>query len=748
MSDTGVEVDLAIGPPSGPQGYICWDASQCKLCSRFRDPETILQLFLKRFVILGKTMDLLNWSQEGQRCMLCVYIVLEFIEELGGPDNFVTDANFIVRWSFDQQPDVGFSQITTFEFEMSWGFPQMRARNIMMNAFTLKEEDTAACIAFRPPNPVVASPAAFDMARDWIETCDDYHTACSAKAPATLPSRVLEISRAATENIRVRLRETNGEEGKYAALSYVWGDPQNQYTTRHENLSRHLIDIPVSSLPLTVADAVLCVHQLGLSYLWVDALCIVQDDLEDKSQEVANMARIYTNAYVTISAAKASGASEGFSKPRPALQNLLGFCFNLEMTVPKDVKELLLWVDGHRHNPEYSKLSYRDEVEMLFEQTPWYVDRDTWAGSSSTFWIAGRPTREGGDLVTAPRIDREPISRRGWTLQESWLSRRMLIYGSRQVVWRCRESSKADGGQAPYQIRQQHDFESPVDSSSRLSFRHGWRTLLSDFASRQLGDPTDKLNALQGIVEDLEDQTGDEYLAGLWRSDMIGGLSWYQDMTNKGAEEILLNPDRTCPSWSWAKVDGPLAFSIAENVTAKVERAIVTKSEVTGESPWATRLVVEGEITLRAPIACLPALELLGHFKWLSPDSSPQAFSNHIYLDGGLSNSDFEIGVVNGESTIGCPDDLKFMELSRGKWDGRQNLAAESRGLILVPVRGRPNTYRRAGFFIVALEYDVDAVAGGQNMLLCLSVEEANVRPTAFGEMWTDCLEEDVATLI
>ncbi|KAH7165267.1 heterokaryon incompatibility protein-domain-containing protein [Dactylonectria macrodidyma] len=754
MDDTKITVNLSLNDP-GPFGFTCWDTSKCQLCSRLRDRKTILSLYLKQFAILGTTRDLLEWSQEGSRCNLCAYVILDLMEEMGRPENFITDANFIFRWNFTQEPGVAHSQISFVQFEMSWGFPSMQSRQVHMNAFTLEDEVAAECVAFRPPNPLPASPAAAETARNWIETCERDHPGCRAKGPTPLPTRVLEISGTSAADTTLRLLESHGQEGRYVALSYVWGDPKHQYTTVKSNLAAHKEDIEFDQLPYALAEAVMCTLQLGLKYLWVDALCIIQDSPEDKVKEIAGMSQVYKNAWVTVSAAMSTGATVAFMDPRPELQSIASICFKMDMIVPKDVKGLLSWIDGHRNNPEYSaKMSYRDEVERLFQETYWYVDDDAWDTSPSSVWFAAKSAGPSGneirELVSAPDIDDEPINKRGWTLQESWLSRRMLIYGSGQVVWQCGEGNRADGSQAPSTFKSDRRpyFSRPLDSDGIRALSNTWRSLVRDFSKRQLGDPADKLNAMQGIVHELEEETGDKHYAGIWESDPITGLSWFQNAKNKDAETMVFNAARTCPSWSWAKVDGPVSFSVAENVTASVEGIKITKNEYTGSYPLSSTLVVEGEVLVRGKVSNLEDIEGQAQFQWLGPNATAEPFSNLIYIDGCLTNPDFKVSIEDGEAMVRCDKDFKYLELSRGKWDGRQNLAAESRGLLLVAADDRPNTYRRIGFFIVALEYDADSVADQQNLIMCLSVDEGNPQPTEFGKKWTDSLVEETLTLV
>src|SRR5437016_11506675 len=165
----------------------------------------------------------------------------------------------------------------------------------------------------RPANPDVGSPAAFAKANAWLAECIDWHTQCQRVSPglSEMPSRVLEISPRENDNYSIRLHETKGEIASYVALSYIWGGPQTCQTLK-SNFDEHMQQIDAKKLPRTIMDAVFCTQKLGLKYLWVDSLCIIQDSLEDKAKEIGRMSSIYKNAYVTISAAKATSCQGGF----------------------------------------------------------------------------------------------------------------------------------------------------------------------------------------------------------------------------------------------------------------------------------------------------------------------------------------------------------------------------------------------------------------------------------------------------
>ncbi|KAK4031826.1 hypothetical protein C8A01DRAFT_21016 [Parachaetomium inaequale] len=292
--------------------------------------------------------------------------------------------------------------------------------------------------------------------------------------------------------------------------------------------------------------------------------------------------------------------------------------------------------------------------------------------------------------------------------QESLLSDRMLVYGSGQLQWVCRSAREVDGGMEPLMTGGGLDrlsvLHHPTVAVDRAQVYREWRDIVQEFSQRKLGDPSDKLNALEGLAHEFRRGTGDEYLAGLWRRDLICGLSWRQDGSARGSDTLLWNPSRVTPSWSWAKVDGPVGFCYAENCTAEVLDAAIIHNKIEGDYPNARLDILDG-ITLRARISRMTAAQLVPRFKTVNFDSEPVGFANYLYLDGGYTNPVFGYSPgTDGRTRVFAPDGLRLMELSWGRDGGRQNLAAESRGLVIVPVKGRPDLHMRVGFFEIALE--------------------------------------------
>jgi hypothetical protein len=169
----------------------------------------------------------------------------------------------------------------------------------------------------------------------WVEACNNHHPDClqGARKVTQLPTRLLDLNslpkgtdfesvqgdpRALLKNTAFRLVENSpGSEGQYIALSYCWGKGL-PFTTTSKNLQKHKENggIAYIQLPETLRDAIFLVRYLGIRYLWADCLCIVQGDKADWEREASRMADVYSNAYLTIAATRASHCGEGFLHAR------------------------------------------------------------------------------------------------------------------------------------------------------------------------------------------------------------------------------------------------------------------------------------------------------------------------------------------------------------------------------------------------------------------------------------------------
>ncbi|PBK83994.1 HET-domain-containing protein [Armillaria gallica] len=171
---------------------------------------------------------------------------------------------------------------------------------------TAHNDPAARFIDHRPVLLDVASPTAYSLIKERMDDCL-LHEFCHQPQNVRLPTRVIDCK----DPDHPRLFVSNGMEADYIVLSYIWGESQPHCTTT-QNLESYIDGIPLRNISKTITDAITVAQKLGLRYLWVDALCILQDSKEDKAREIAHIRRIFRDAYVAIIAACAQRVSDGF----------------------------------------------------------------------------------------------------------------------------------------------------------------------------------------------------------------------------------------------------------------------------------------------------------------------------------------------------------------------------------------------------------------------------------------------------
>ncbi|OCL01851.1 HET-domain-containing protein, partial [Glonium stellatum] len=142
--------------------------------------------------------------------------------------------------------------------------------------------------------------------QQWKETCIKNHSSCAKNEYVPLPTRVIDVG-----NVKPNLWHTARSYGAYTALSHCWGKAST-FTTTTATLTERTEGMDIATLPQTFHDAIVITRKLGLRYLWIDSICIIQDDHEDWKREAANMLDVYKNSYLTLSAMSAENSHEGF----------------------------------------------------------------------------------------------------------------------------------------------------------------------------------------------------------------------------------------------------------------------------------------------------------------------------------------------------------------------------------------------------------------------------------------------------
>jgi Heterokaryon incompatibility protein (HET) len=147
----------------------------------------------------------------------------------------------------------------------------------------------------------------FELARTWINSCVHSHRRCVRLQDTRLPSRVLDVG-IHNSPWDPYLLESNGKCGRYVTLSHRWPPnlssmaPNLSLKTTSQSIDQRRQGIPLSRMPATFRDAVIVCRKLCICYLWIDALCILQDSDEDWAKEAPQMGSVYSNAVFTISA--------------------------------------------------------------------------------------------------------------------------------------------------------------------------------------------------------------------------------------------------------------------------------------------------------------------------------------------------------------------------------------------------------------------------------------------------------------
>lgn len=360
--------------------------------------------------------------------------------------------------------------------------------------------------------------------RYWFNTCLGSHATCRSADQSIRvysPKRLVELLVDDHGSLSMWRLVYADEIGTvpYFTLSHCWGSSQPLRLTK-DNISLLSKPSPVYRLPKTYGHALAIVNSLGHKYLWIDSLCIIQDDDQDWETESSIMGYIYNHAVCNIAAAWAAGSGDG--------------CF-----------------------------STRDPTTVC----PTFITPGFKVDDSSTFQISG-----GIDFPYYNDITQAPLNKRGWVVQERYLAWRQLSFAKRQLYWECHELSASEEFPYGHPVRK-HDSsvvrfkpeEIPLKpslySNRGAHTRLGWAELVELYSGCQLTRVSDKLVALSGLANHLQDKVDDVYISGLWRKDICQQLCWEPRFLSNSPRTTTQG--RIAPTWSWANFDGPVAFDRA-----------------------------------------------------------------------------------------------------------------------------------------------------------------------------------------
>ena len=404
----------------------------------------------------------------------------------------------------------------------------------------------------------------------------------------------------------------------YVALSHCWGNKPT-LTSTISTLPAHKEKILFSTMPKTFQDAVTITKALGVSYLWIDSLCIVQDSLDDWLTECPKMGLYYRNSYVTISALESPDSQHGFLAPRE-----LG-----------------------------------DTIRLPGE---------------TAVWIRPKLKDRGKIFQSAA------LNYRGWALQERLMSTRVLHFTHQEMFWECqtcsaRESSVVENrGATDFQSltsSEGEDFKRALQfvGSDRFSNRDGafaiWMRLVRQFSRRSLTYPTDKLPAISGLAAIMAANTKSKYMAGLWQDDPHG-LAWFKDGPDDAVSHFKEDEEELpylAPSWSWVSLNESVTYRFnEEDRVTSTKDPILVSAEIDTRDADLFGYVSGGCITIEALVKTVQCATYSANEKvfgriepkhWLSGVAPFSALPIYVYGEDGTSigtgcfDRDFDSGVVH-----------------------------------------------------------------------------------------------------
>lgn len=358
------------------------------------------------------------------------------------------------------------------------------------------------------------------LAQHWFDTCLDDHDCRDGVRLKVLPTRLIEVRThgGTTSNIMARLCEADdfSADASYLTLSHCWGG-NTIFTLTKGNLEILKRDIPVHQLPVLFKDALHMTNELGVKYIWIDCLCILQDCRDDWASEAARMGDIFRHAKCNIAASGYKDGKTSLFKERTPLP-LTTFPLHLDRVLVGD-KETV----GHDVRTQFKGIYVRGDKAEFYDE-----------------------------------ITEGPLNSRGWVAQERALSPATLHFTPKQMWWECRSHIASESFpyiDLPWDLARKYRTFGP-DALRSLSTKSdvqevylSWNNFVSYYAATDLTVQSDRFPALHGIARAFGELNKDNLIAGFWEGDLIQSLAWWVSEKNR-ARKIPCT--QRAPSWSWA----------------------------------------------------------------------------------------------------------------------------------------------------------------------------------------------------
>lgn len=625
--------------------------------------------------------DLRGSAQAG--CPLCT-ILWDFFS---GQEHFtkLKGASFVFALYYDgdanPENDPQLLRIPYYRFNMRYedspptnikSALELRLGSIVI--YALGVEDLEDSARYDPPSNT-GNEETWNIVTQWIQKCRTNHSKCNQASQANwMPTRVLDVGTASNPRLCLHVKNETSPISPYITLSHCWGKIEIKKLTK-ANISQLTKSIDINELTKTFQEAIIVARRLGIQFLWIDSLCIIQDSREDWARESSAMGDVYKNALCNIAATAAPDGRTG--------------CF-LE------------------RNPLLAR-TCRLRIEGLPGPAPKSQVYDLARGD---FWKQG--------------ISAAPLIQRGWVLQERTLAPRVIHFGKNQLFWECHELDSCemfpdgvpkeclgdeyggfgfkhfDPATDGIKIRESplFNWEIRADRFWPLDPMVGsfilWRSIVETYTKCLLTNSQDKLVAISAIARQFQPILKDEYKAGLWRRHLAQHLLWKVVTPQSAALPTTDSKSYCAPSWSWASVPGPVFLNtyIARHDRPVMIEILEVKLETLTGDPMG--MVTGGHIKVRGWLKQFPPRQ---------PDDSSSDNDNRSWRikaswPQGCSIDPDRLPIATDRNWYCLPilETLRTIRIQKdkGDWENIQ-------GLVLLQT-GRENEYRRVGLFEAYLD--------------------------------------------
>lgn len=433
----------------------------------------------------------------------------------------------------------------------------------------------------------------------------------------------------------------------YTTLSHCWGSGL-VFKLLQSNIDDLRQDIPIKRLPKVFQDAMYVSIEIGICYIWIDSLCIIQDskDGEDWTYEARRMGDVYKYGEFNIAATGYEDGSSGLFSEREAL---------LRICPAVSLKCVLR-----------SRFGLKRSFDGIY---------------------IGFRSREFDYQIT-----RGPLNARAWVAQERILSPAVLHFTPGHVWWECSRLI-ANEGFSPCRDDWADTKENPAGAirslnteSNREDIYSFWRNFIGYYADAELTFEQDRLPAAAGIASVIGELIDDHLIAGIWEGDLIRSLIMKRHATVSSIPSAKL-----APSWSWASFKAKTTLPSRNASIVKPLKGI--RIQVLSDTPefksnlqpaFVQNTGVHG-LAIRGPLRRLVA-GFNEQRDYGKRTSVRKAYDNE--------KPTAALGVLTKDQMWRWDDPTHMLLLAKEVLRGR---LLGLFGLLIQPVPDEPNTFRRSG---------------------------------------------------